>query len=541
MARKSKSQAKFSAPRGSDGKFLPRDQWPKSVRKEFEKLKKNGAFKNPTRENPIVTSSRGRRKGKDIWIPPQNKATGQFLPMDEWSASEKRAYRKALREGLVPGTLVPRGYSGRFSTAGAPQRRKARQVEEMAIYQRPQDEEPYELYDIKRGIRRLEHRIEDLTDEFDRAARRAGARRDVEQYTSAEVQEFCRRCGRTHRRPVRTTQLPTLKPSPKALPEHDIGEDALEEYERTGIKREDWPVVEEPIDVEYCEDPCDAEILEAARGAQEACEKAETALAEIRPMVANRSFSRNRAIRTLMYNRPRSVGQGFDSIVEYVKEHPVLAIVGIGTAVVVGYAIYRLIRSIVSTISVGTEIRNGVMSFPGVTPYRITQEDSVWLLRSIWGEVNRSNRNWDTADVQRGAAAVLWAMANNYMTVGRKRTLFSTFGDFVQAYSQPINPAWVNPDGAKCQQSPAMCTSEMIAFRRALRSKPWSEFPAEAQAIVTAFVNGALPNPVGSRTDFRAANRGYRPPDPLTVAGNTFGTDPDARRRGTATTSTAVV
>ena len=176
MSRKSKSSRKFVAPRGENGKFLPMDQWPRATQKEFERLKKNGVFKNP-----IVKSSSGRRRGKNIWIPPQDK-NGQFLPMSQWSAAEQRAYKKALKAGMVPGGLVPRGYAGRFATEAAPRSRRSKSRTTGAIVERPQDGEfeSDHLYDIKRGIRRLEHRLEDFTEEFERAARRASGREQPE-------------------------------------------------------------------------------------------------------------------------------------------------------------------------------------------------------------------------------------------------------------------------------------------------------------------------------------------------------------------------
>jgi len=540
MSRKSKSSTPFVAPRGKNGKFLPIDQWPKSVRKEFERLKKNGAFKNPAQKNPIVTSSRGRRKGKDIWIPPQNKATGQFLPMDEWSAADKRAYKKALREGLVPGNLVPRGYAGRFASEGAP-RHRARQAEPTQLAIRPQDFDPYDVDDIKRGIRRLEHRIDDLTYEVERSDRYTGG---AVRGARTRAQDICRHCGGLHAvRPSgigftpryrRTTVVPYADD-----PESDREfEEMEEEYSRTGYKRPDYL---EPIDAEWedrCDDPCQASILEEAKRAGDACERA---LAKISPMVPNRTFSRNRAIRTLMYNRPKLVGRGFDSIVDYVKEHPILTIIGLGTAAVVGYALYRMVKSIISTVSVGTGIRNGVMSFPGGTDYLITQDDSLWLIRAIWGEVNRSNQHWETPGVQRGAAAVMWSLANNYMTVGRKRSLFPTFGQFIQAYCQPINPIWASAGAAGCQRNPGACSDQTLAFRQGLRSKPWSQFPAGAQALVTAFVAGTLANPIGRRTDWAAAGQGRRTADAVNVAGNVFITDPNARSRTGAGEGTAIV
>lgn len=512
MSRKSTSSKKFVAPRGEDGKFLPMAEWPKTTQKEFERLKKQGVFKNP-----IVKSSSGRRRGKDIWIPPQNK-NGQFLPMSQWSAADQRAYKKALKDGLVPGNLVPRGHAGRFALEGATRSRRGKSRPAAAIVSHPGDADfgSDDVYDIKRGIRRLEHRLEDLTEEFDRATHRASTGRLPEHRGACSCGvEGCRRG--TH---VRRSSFVKQEPGDVDYPFVD-----------SDVHDADWE--------EVCHgDPCSEEILQKIEDTKEACQGSLDQLAKYTGglssgLTKNRS---NRTERAIMYNRSRSLSRGFDSIIESVKEHPVLALVGVGALALVGYALYRWVRSLVSTFAAGTEIRGGVMYFPGTAPYTLTTDDSLWLIRSIWGEVNRSDRNWETTDVQQGAAAVMWAMANNYMTVGAKRTIYSTFGAFVQAYSQPINPSWLDPAGSRCQGRPDMCTAAQIQFRRALRSKPWSQFPPGAQALVTAFVQGTLRNPIGVRTDFRASNTGYRPVDAINVADNIFGTADNARRRtGTAT------
>jgi hypothetical protein len=485
MARKS-SQS-FVAPRGEDGKFIPRDQWPKGVQKEFDRLQRNGAFKGP-KKNPIVKSSSGRRRGKNIWIPPHDKS-GRFLPMAQWSAADKKAYRKALKDGTVPGSLVPRGHAGRFSGEGTSQPRRSRSG---AGTSRRDDGwfESDDVYDIKRGIRRLEHRLEDLTDEMDRAVSR-GRRVPVLSERTASCADGS--CGHPQHAGTRVTQL-------------DNGE--YEDYD-------------DPIDVEYTCDPtpCEREILDEIK---------QLKAREIKP---NRSLSRYSRDRSIMYNRSRTDGLRFNQLIGYLKEHPVIAIVGIGALALVGFAVYKMIRTIMSNVVAGASIRGGVMSFPGGTDYLITQDDSLWLIRAIWGEVNRGNQHWETPGVQRGAAAVLWSLANNYMTVGQKRTLYPTFGQFIQAYCQPINPIWASAGASGCQRNPGACSDQTLAFRQGLRSKQWSQFPAGAQSLVTAFVNGTLQNPVGRRTDWAAAGAGRTTADSVNIAGNVFLTDPNARNR----------
>ena len=503
MARKS-SQS-FVAPHGEDGKFLPRSEWPKKVQKEFDRLRKQGAFKG-IKKNPIVKSSSGRRRGKDVWIPPHDRS-GRFLPMLQWSAADKKAYRKALKDGLVPGSLVPRSSAGKFAIEGGARSKRSRGGRAQR-----QDDEWFgsdDVYDIKRGIRRLEHRLEDLTDDLERAT----GRRHV---SSGRV---CAdgSCG------VGQTRVTQIN-EPREYDDYD-----------------DPPV---DVDFEECQPgTCEAEILGKQKETldrlaqlSEVCQGSLDQFERHGGLSRNRgrALARNSSERLMMYNRPRTLGQRFDTVLGYARHHPVIAIVGVGALTLLGIAIYKMIRTVMSNMVAGAAIRQGVMSFPGSDPYMITQEDSLWLVRAIWGEVNRSNDGWERSDIQRGSAAVLWALANNYMTVGQKRRLYPTFGNFIQAYCQPINPIWSSAGASGCQRNPGACTADRLAFRQALRSKPWAQFPPGAQALVTAFVAGSLQNPIGRRTDWAAASEGRRTADAVNIADNIFITDPTARSRTVA-------
>jgi hypothetical protein len=498
MARKS-SQS-FVAPRGEDGKFIPRSQWSKKTQKEFDRLQRQGAFRGP-KKNPIVRSSSGRRRGKNIWIPPHDK-NGRFLPMAQWSAVDKKAYRKALKDGLVPGSLVPRGHAGRFSGDGAAGLGRSRGNRKAGR----EDEwfESDDLYDLKRGIRRLEHRLEDLTDEMERVGSRGRARALVDRCDDGGCQVPS---GRTRTHVNQEFESPYVT-------DPDV-EDA--EWSETS-----------------CSDPCQSEILSEVKKIGGVCRDSIERLEEHRGLSKNRSLVKNSSAQLMMYNRPRTLGQHFDEVLGYLKAHPVVAIAGLGALALIGFALYKMVRTILSNVVAGASIRQGVMSFPGSTQYLITQDDALWLIRAIWGEVNRSNERWETSAVQRGAAAVLWALANNYMTVGRKRELYPTFGQYIQAYCQPINPIWSSAGASGCQRNPGACTADRLAFRQALRSKPWAQFPPGAQALVTAFVAGTLSNPIGRRTDWAAAGEGRTTIDAVNIAGNVFITDPDARSRTAA-------
>jgi len=429
--------------------------------------------------------------------------------MAQWSAAEKKAYRKALKGGLVPGSLVPRGYAGRFSADGA--RGSRRSGGGGAIQERCGDEwfGSDDVYDIKRGIRRLEHRLEDLTEEMDRAASRG------------------------------------LRPVTRWHPPHDRA--CLPGSRETpGIRQKfetpyvDDPDLEEVRDADFedvCHsDPCQAEILDKINQLGEVCQGSIDQLERYGGLARNgrAGLTRNDASRRMMYNRPRTLGQRFDNVLGYLKEHPIIAIVGLGAVALIAFALYKMVRTILSNVASGAEISHGVMRFPGSDPYLITQDDALWLIRAIWGEVNRSNDGWETAAVQSGAAAVMWALANNYMTVGQKRRLYPTFGQYIQAYCQPINPIWSSAGASGCQRNPSACTADRLAFRQALRSKPWAQFPPGAQALVTTFVAGGLRNPIGRRTDWAAAGEGRVTADAVNVAGNVFITDPSARSRTAA-------
>jgi hypothetical protein len=231
------------------------------------------------------------------------------------------------------------------------------------------------------------------------------------------------------------------------------------------------------------------------------------------------------------------VGDIFVDFVDFVRDNPIVAVIGLGgSALLLGALAYRFLlhRAIpgLPTMAGGgvVTLQNGVAQAPGATPYQITPDDRVWLARMIYGEVNRSETEWQTPGTQQGGAAVLWSMINHYMTVGQKRQLYPTLGMFVQAYSQPISAAWADPGSTKCQQQPSACTPEKIAFRQQLRSKRFELLPVGLRDVVEKFIAGRVENPIGTRTDFRASYTGSSwASDPLSVAGNIFGTNAQAR------------
>jgi hypothetical protein len=154
----------------------------------------------------------------------------------------------------------------------------------------------------------------------------------------------------------------------------------------------------------------------------------------------------------------------------------------------------------------------------------MTSDDMLWLARAAYSEVNPRPSNWDDPDRQRGAAAVLYALANHFMAVGGKRQLFESLGNFARNYCQPLSPRWATPDASGCRSNPAMCTAERLAHRANMRALSWSALPAQLQNIVQSFSAGMLANPIGGRTDWmqRGLSVASHFSAPVTIANNTF-------------------
>jgi hypothetical protein len=234
-----------------------------------------------------------------------------------------------------------------------------------------------------------------------------------------------------------------------------------------------------------------------------------------------------------LINRRRTLGDRFVGAVDFLKDNPLLAIAGIGAVVIAAVLIYKAIKLRMSTIVRAVDIANGTMSFPGQPPYQITEQDMTWLARCLIGEVGENPAAWANPQTQRGGAAVLWALANHYMTVGRKRDIYPTLMAFTRGYSQPLSARWSSPSAEGCQRQPGMCTPERLARRQRIQGRSWTSMPAQVRSLVESFVAGRLANPIGTRTDWLAASARWRQPprDPMNVAGNVFATNPQARRR----------
>jgi hypothetical protein len=167
-------------------------------------------------------------------------------------------------------------------------------------------------------------------------------------------------------------------------------------------------------------------------------------------------------------------------------------------------------------------IRNRVMTGPTGATYTLTDDDLLWLGRAIKGEADESVR---------GGTAVAWAMAQNYMTTGPgggpRFAALPTFTRLLRAYCQPINPAWMDPNGAKCRARPQACTIQHLNRRRSISSMSWDSLSASIRDIVTRFAAGTLPNPIPDLTDWATPRWGA---DNVEIDGNFFGRKQPRRR-----------
>jgi hypothetical protein len=137
-------------------------------------------------------------------------------------------------------------------------------------------------------------------------------------------------------------------------------------------------------------------------------------------------------------------------------------------------------------------ISNRVMRGPTGATYTLTDDDLLWLARAIKGEAESSVP---------GGTAVAWALAQNFLLVGRRPPRMTPFSLLIRRYCQPVNPAWADPNGAK-----------------------WSAIPASIRDIVQRFAAGTLPNPIPGMTDW--ATPRWRA-DNVEIDGNFFGRNPN--------------
>lgn len=162
------------------------------------------------------------------------------------------------------------------------------------------------------------------------------------------------------------------------------------------------------------------------------------------------------------------------------------------------------------------------LRFEGQPPYRLNRSDVLWAARA--------------AAFEGDPAEVLWTLSQRYATA---RQHYRTFGDFVQAFSQPVNPAW-RRDGSKCRpggpfHASVHCSEDRLQRREHASSIGWwglwRDHP-EAAATTLQWASAQLANPVPRATNFAAPSvaQGYLSDHPgatvLLRAGNWFLIEP---------------
>jgi hypothetical protein len=124
--------------------------------------------------------------------------------------------------------------------------------------------------------------------------------------------------------------------------------------------------------------------------------------------------------------------------------------------------------------------------------YTLTESDKLWAARMCQYEGGN-------------AADVLWTMTQAYAQAGIHRR-YPTFAEFIQSYSQPINPKW-RRDGLFCRAGGRYagqdnCSERRLATRDTAASLPWSGVRASIKSAVSAWFDGTLPNPVPKAVEF---------------------------------------
>lgn len=184
----------------------------------------------------------------------------------------------------------------------------------------------------------------------------------------------------------------------------------------------------------------------------------------------------------------------------------VLTLLGLGVA--------ALKRRPTVTVSTGrVTVANRVITGP-TGQYTLTDDDLLWLARAVKGEAESNIA---------GGTAVCWALAQNFMLVGRRPPRMTPFSRLVRNYCQPVNPKWDDPNGAACQRNPQACTPDKIARRRRLTTMPWANIDRPITDLVTRWAAGQVPNTVPGMTDWAAASSGTWPGAQVNIGGNLFG------------------
>jgi len=137
----------------------------------------------------------------------------------------------------------------------------------------------------------------------------------------------------------------------------------------------------------------------------------------------------------------------------------------------------------------------GAFCFADGSEKSLLPDGALWAARMIHGET-------DGDPTAEESAAMLWAMAQRtyWSPTWRPRS----YGDLVQAYSQPISKKW-SRTGKACRkyyadgyegEIPDNCSEKRTARRAKYRGLAWSEIDETARSAVREFAAGRTANPV---------------------------------------------
>ena len=175
--------------------------------------------------------------------------------------------------------------------------------------------------------------------------------------------------------------------------------------------------------------------------------------------------------------------------------------------------------------------------------YKLTLDDRLALAASIWGETGPN-----PSEVE--AASICWGLMMRYMLMNMRWMQEGwNFRRFIRSFSQPVNPLWLDPDGAKCLKYPEYCTPSHLARRAQIQhylddmstEDGWAKlsvnFPLPVK-YADMFYEGKLANPFPVPVyDFAACfltkkqmSSGSRPGYGIDIGGSCFLTYNDLRQ-----------
>jgi hypothetical protein len=212
-------------------------------------------------------------------------------------------------------------------------------------------------------------------------------------------------------------------------------------------------------------------------------------------------------------------------MVENPKSAWIWTAAGVGAAVA---ALAALVKGAVSPPirqAGRVQIRDGVATGPTGYAFRFQPADRIWLARTLIGEVAEADSDWESLEVQRGGAAVLWALLQLYLLRSNSDgtvplRAYPTFISFVRNYAQPINPAWAVAGQGKCAQHPDRCTPRNIARRARITNATWDQIPTRAVQLLDDWIAGRVDNPIPGLVDYAHY---HFPGEQVNIANNNFG------------------